>query len=43
MKAIKLVDKIVSDDTLFLKNKFNLDVNEINRKLSKYILDPLIS
>ena len=43
MKAIKLVDKIVSDDTLFLKNKFNLDVNEINRKLSKYIVDPFIS
>ena len=30
MKAIKLVDKIVSENTSFLKNKFNLEVNKIN-------------
>ena len=29
MKAIKAVEKIVSDNTSFLKNKFNLEVSEI--------------
>ena len=34
MKTSKVdkIDKIVSDNTLFLQNKFNLDLNEINKK-----------
>ena len=32
MKAIKPVEKILSDTVLFLKSKFNLEVNEINEK-----------
>ena len=32
MKAIKPVEKILSDTALFLKSKFNLAVNEINKK-----------
>ena len=31
-KAIKPVEKILSDTALFLKSKFNLAVNEINKK-----------
>ena len=30
-KAIKPVDKILSDNASFLKNRFNLKVNEINK------------
>ena len=39
MKATKPADKVVSNDISFLKDKFNLDVNKINKKL-QYILDP---
>ena len=31
--AIKPVEKIVSDNTSFLESKFNLEFNEINKKL----------
>lgn len=31
MKAIEPVDKNMSDDTSFLKNKFNHEVNEMNK------------
>ena len=33
MKTIGPVEKIVSDDTSFLKNKFSLKVDEINKKI----------
>ena len=36
MKAIKPVEKIVSDNTSFLKNSFNPEVNGINKKLNIY-------
>ena len=34
MKAIKPVDKTLSDNATLLKNKFNFEVNEINEKLT---------
>ena len=33
MKAIKPLDKMVSDNTSFLENKFNLKVSVMNKKL----------
>ena len=36
MKAIKQIDKILSDNTLFLKNKFNLEITEINKNYLIY-------
>ena len=36
MKVIKPVEKIVSDNTSFLKNRFNPEVNGINKKLNIY-------
>ena len=33
MNATKPSDKVVSNNISFLKNKFNLDVNKINKKL----------
>ena len=32
-KAIKPVDKILSDNTSFLKSRFDFEVDEINKKL----------
>ena len=43
MKAIKPAGKIASDNKSFLKNRYSLDVNEIYKNLSEYILDSLIS
>ena len=40
MKATEPVEKSVSNNTLLLKNKFNLQVNEIDKKISLYILYP---
>ena len=34
IKAIKPVDKIVSENTSFLKNEFNLEITDINKKIS---------
>ena len=39
-KAIKTVDKIVPENTLFLKEKFNLEVTDINEKLSNNCSTP---
>ena len=36
MKAIKQVDKIVSVNIPFLKNKFNLKVNEMSKNFRIY-------
>ena len=40
VKAIKQVEKIVSDNISFLKIAFNLDVNEINNKLRNIYWTP---
>ena len=37
VKAVKPVVKTVSDNTSLLKNKFNFEVNEINKKI---LLEP---
>ena len=39
-KAIEMVDKIVPENTLFLKEKFNLEVTDINEKLSNICWTP---
>ena len=39
-KAIETVDKIVPENTLFLKEKFNLEVTDINEKLSNICWTP---
>ena len=36
VKAVKPVVKTVSDNTSLLKNKFNFEVNEINKKIPNY-------
>ena len=33
LMAIKAVNKVVSDNALFLKNKFNLEINKLNKNL----------
>ena len=40
MKAIKPVDQILSDNTSFLKNKYKIEVSEINKKLSNVYWTP---
>ena len=42
MKAIKPVDKTLSDNTTLLKNKFNFEVNEINKKLTSIYCTPTL-
>ena len=39
-KGIKAVDKIVPENTLFLKEKFNLEVTDRNEKLSNICWTP---
>ena len=39
-KAIEVVDEIVPENTLFLKEKFNLEVTDINEKLSNICRTP---
>lgn len=39
IKANKPVDKIVSENTSFLKTKFNLEVTDITNYKTPYILD----
>ena len=39
-KAIKTVDKIVQENTLFLEEKFNLEVTDRNEKLSNICWTP---